>query len=135
MHDNCSGALPVIGAVVTPLTPARIHGGALPAAGAVVTLLTPGLAAAASRLERSSVSRPAPVDAGAGASGLLLAGSIDGVRAALGCASAAFGGPADVVVLVVLVAGLARLRPRERAGVRRRAWTFRGVRGWRAETR
>lgn len=133
MHDIRRGALPLTGALVTQLTPAVVCRGALLVAGAVVTLLTPALAAAAAGLDASAVSRPATLDTGA--SGAVLAGSIDGVRAAAGCASAAFGGPADLLVLLLLVAALARLRPRDRAGVRRGPWTFRGAPGWRAESR
>lgn len=121
------GALPVTGVVVTLLTPALVCRGVLPRTAVVMTLLTPALAEAATRLESSVVPRPAPLAAGAGASGVVLAGSIDGARAAAGCTSAAFGGPADLLVLVVLVAGLARLRPRDRAGGRA-AWTFRSAR-------
>jgi hypothetical protein len=135
MHDIRRGALPVTGVVVTLLVPAPVCRRALRMTGAVVTLLTPALAAAAAGLDASAVSRPAPLGGGSGARGVVLAGSIDGVRAAAGCASAAFGGPADLLVLVVLVAALARLRPRDRAGVRRGPWTFRGARGWRAESR
>lgn len=103
-------------------------GSSHPQAGAMVTLLAPAMASAAASADRLPPGGFA--DARAPASDLAFAGAVADGSAAAGCSSAAFGGAADVFVLVVLVAGLARLGPQGRAGARRAPSALRRARDW-----